>query len=366
MTNHQNANDFSMLSLFRMETENQAAILTNHILAIESNSNLAETIESLRRAAHSIKGAARIVQLQHAIEVAYALETCFVAAQRGVALTADHIDILLQAVDLLVRIAQVEEAEQNAWLSEHKQEVESTLAAIAAISAQHPALPVEPIEDVSLQPIVEEAEPVVAPKPTDVTPTTSLSVSLNLSDFSMLHLFRMEAESQAAVLNEGLLALESNPHANEAIESSMRAAHSIKGAARIVGLDAAVKLAHVMEDCFTAAQKGEISLESDDIDILLQAVDVLLRLSQVSETQADSWLTEHYSEIETLVAAISAILSGQELPTTLVQPLIVQDSSSADSAVLPPAIQPAIAPGVNAEWLSPNFIPPASPTKAKT
>src|SRR6478672_10864649 len=181
MTNHQNANDFSMLSLFRMETENQAAILTNHILAIESNPNLAETIESLRRAAHSIKGAARIVQIQPAIEVAYALETCFVAAQRGVALTADHIDILLQAVDLLVRIAQVEEAEQNAWLSEHKEEVESTLAAIAAISAQHPALPVEPIEDVSLQPSVEEAEPasepVVAPEPTDVTPTTSLSVS---------------------------------------------------------------------------------------------------------------------------------------------------------------------------------------------
>jgi len=372
MINHRYTNELSMLDLFRLETENQAAILTNNILAIESSSNLAKTLESLRSAARSIKGAAKIVQIPPAIAVASALETCFVAAQGGIALTAGNIDLLLQAVDLLVQIAQVEEAEQEAWLSEHQQEVERTLVAIASISAQQPTNPpqlppLETIADISpqLQSIAENAEPSLtpSPEPTDVTPTISLPVSLNLSDLSMLHLFRMEAESQAAVLNAGLLALESNPHAKEAIESSMRAAHSIKGAARIVGLDAAVKLAHVMEDYFTAAQKGEISLESDDIDVLLEAVDLLLRLSQVSETQVGSWLTAHYSEIETLVAAISAILSGQELPTALVlssrQPeLIVQDTSPIDSVVLSPAIQPAIASGVKAGLLPPNFIPP--------
>ena len=39
----------------------------------------------------------------------------------------------------------------------------------------------------------------------------------------------------------------------------MRAAHSLKGAARIVGLDAAVRVAHAMEDCLVAAQKGRSS-----------------------------------------------------------------------------------------------------------
>ena len=38
----------------------------------------------------------------------------------------------------------------------------------------------------------------------------------------------------------------------------MRAAHSLKGAARIVGLDAAVRVAHAMEDCFVARSR-EIS-----------------------------------------------------------------------------------------------------------
>ena len=36
----------------------------------------------------------------------------------------------------------------------------------------------------------------------------------------------------------------------------MRAAHSLKGAARIVGLDVGVRVAHAMEDCFVAAQRG--------------------------------------------------------------------------------------------------------------
>ena len=36
----------------------------------------------------------------------------------------------------------------------------------------------------------------------------------------------------------------------------MRAAHSLKGAARIVGLTVGVRVAHAMEDCFVAAQQG--------------------------------------------------------------------------------------------------------------
>jgi len=76
----------------------------------------------------------------------------------------------------------------------------------------------------------------------------------DMSNFSMMDLFRMEAETQVAILNENILALENNPNSPAELESLMRAAHSLKGAARIVGLDAAVRIAHVMEDCFVAAQ----------------------------------------------------------------------------------------------------------------
>src|SRR5262245_38651859 len=93
----------------------------------------------------------------------------------------------------------------------------------------------------------------------------------DLSQVSMIDLFRMEADAQAEVLTAGLLALERDAHAAEQLEQCMRAAHSLKGAARIVGLDVGVGLAHAMEDCFVAAQSHRLSLTRADIDRLLSA-----------------------------------------------------------------------------------------------
>ena len=81
----------------------------------------------------------------------------------------------------------------------------------------------------------------------------------DLSGFSMLELFRLEAESQTAVLSAGVLAIEELEKSPETIESMMRAAHSLKGAARIVGLEPAVQVAHALEDVFVAAGKGRPS-----------------------------------------------------------------------------------------------------------
>ena len=65
----------------------------------------------------------------------------------------------------------------------------------------------------------------------------------DLSQFSMLALFRVEAETQTLVLTSGLLALERDPHLADQLEACMRAAHSLKGAARIVGLGVGVRVA---------------------------------------------------------------------------------------------------------------------------
>jgi len=72
--------------------------------------------------------------------------------------------------------------------------------------------------------------------------------SSHLGDFSLLGLFRVEAEAQTQTLNTSLLALEREPSSPSHLESLMRAAHSLKGAARIVGVNAAVSVAHAMED----------------------------------------------------------------------------------------------------------------------
>ncbi|MCO6414465.1 MAG: hybrid sensor histidine kinase/response regulator [Thiogranum sp.] len=127
-------------------------------------------------------------------------------------------------------------------------------------------------------------------------------MSDDLGNFSMLELFRLEVDSQAAILSDGLLALEQEAQPVQQLEALMRAAHSLKGAARMVDIQPAVTLAHAMEDCFVAAQNGELRLQAQQIDLLLKGVDQLIALSR-DETDGE--------QLHTVTAAIGSITGPQ-------------------------------------------------------
>ena len=133
-------------------------------------------------------------------------------------------------------------------------------------------------------------------------------MSDDLSGFSLMELFRMESEERLSALSSGLVALEGSGSGPEVVEPLMRAAHSLKGAARIVGLGAAVRVAHAMEDAFVAAQKGEVVLQPGHIDTLLRGVDLLGRMSELSEGSVEAWQAEHAGEVGALVAELAACL----------------------------------------------------------
>ncbi|OGQ95050.1 MAG: hybrid sensor histidine kinase/response regulator [Deltaproteobacteria bacterium RIFOXYD12_FULL_57_12] len=137
----------------------------------------------------------------------------------------------------------------------------------------------------------------------------------DLSDMSMLDLFRMEAENHCATLTDDLLALEQEPTAADRLESLMRAAHSIKGAARIVGLDGAVRVAHAMEDVFVAAQTGKVHLNKDGIDLLLKGVDLLIGIAKLPADEVPAWLAAQAGVIDGLTHDFTA-LARQEKPKT--------------------------------------------------
>ncbi|QTA87373.1 Histidine kinase, CheW domain-containing [Desulfonema magnum] len=170
----------------------------------------------------------------------------------------------------------------------------------------------------------------------------------------MLDLFRSEVEVHAATLNDSLLALENDAGSIDNIEALMRAAHSIKGGARIVDLDVVVKLAHTMEDCFVAVQKGEgplkSGLESEHIDILLRGVDMITRISEVAGEGMEEWHTLHHEEIDQLIAAIASILSGDKIKD--ISPPSVKKNSH-------PVSQPSAEPVIS------DTPPPSEPVSAE-
>jgi len=101
----------------------------------------------------------------------------------------------------------------------------------------------------------------------------------DLSDLSMLELFGAELAAQSQAFTAGLLALERDPTAAIHLEACMRAAHSLKGAARIIDLTPAVQVAHEMEECLVAAQNGRIRLNRRHIDALLAGIDLLAAIA---------------------------------------------------------------------------------------
>ncbi|RCL22801.1 hybrid sensor histidine kinase/response regulator [Pseudomonas sp. AFG_SD02_1510_Pfu_092] len=148
-----------------------------------------------------------------------------------------------------------------------------------------------------------------------------------MRDASLLELFSLEAEAQTQVLSAGLMALERNPTQADQLEACMRAAHSLKGAARIVGVDAGVSVAHVMEDCLVAAQEGRLRLSAEHIDALLQGTDLLMRIATPGDAGAQATLPVFLAQMASLLdpgaAAVPARPAGMPtppLPTPAVQP----------------------------------------------
>jgi chemotaxis protein histidine kinase CheA len=130
-------------------------------------------------------------------------------------------------------------------------------------------------------------------------------------DDMMMDLFRSEIESHTESLTAALLSLEQDTSATNLIDGMMRAAHSVKGAARIVQIEPAVQLAHVMEDCFVAAQRGEIVLRPAGIDVLLRGVDLLCQISEESRKDKPNWGALQPT-ISQLVQLLQQVHAGRE------------------------------------------------------
>lgn len=144
---------------------------------------------------------------------------------------------------------------------------------------------------------------------------------VDLSQLSMRDLFRIEAQAQAEALTSGLLALEKNPTRADQLEACMRAAHSLKGAARIVDIGAGVIVAHAMEELFVSVQEGRTILTRRQIDLLLNGVDLIAAIGNVPD-QPPGTPDPMEDAADSYVALLSAALEedAEEVVTDALTP----------------------------------------------
>ncbi len=103
---------------------------------------------------------------------------------------------------------------------------------------------------------------------------------------ALLGLFRHEVEEQCSRLSQLLLRLDQERERLELIAPLMRSAHSVKGASRAVRLDAAVTLAHELEERLSQVQRAGVAVSDGFIEFALGCVDLLRELARDGATPA--------------------------------------------------------------------------------
>ena len=123
------------------------------------------------------------------------------------------------------------------------------------------------------------------------------------SDLPTFDLFRTEVEMRTGVLSKGLPEVEAG-QTPERIEPLVQAVHSIKAAARIVGLDLMVSLAGAMEDVLFAARQGKLTITASHVDLLLLGNDILSSLAWMEASEIPLWVEKQKEMIEGLCSAL--------------------------------------------------------------
>lgn len=132
-----------------------------------------------------------------------------------------------------------------------------------------------------------------------------------MDETELRHIFWEEAREHLQTLNDALLQVEMTPSADKdkiqaLVKEMNRVAHSLKGAARAVGIHRIETIGHYLEEVFAEALHGTIILTPEVCDVLYDGLDVVQAIADEIEPDEES-LANTVSRLEQLVA--------QSLPT---------------------------------------------------
>ena len=127
----------------------------------------------------------------------------------------------------------------------------------------------------------------------------------------ILNIFRSETEEIIQKMNNNLLQLETSPNNKELLVYLFRDAHSLKGAARMIGFNNIQRLAHKAEDVLGMAKENKIVINREIIDALYRSTDLLSELIQESVKLKKEYYTD---DIQKQIDYIDELLKSSQIP----------------------------------------------------
>jgi two-component system sensor histidine kinase and response regulator WspE len=294
-----------MMDLFREEVRAHAAVLNQGLIDLENFPTSPQKIEPLMRAAHSIKGAARIVNIGPAVQLAHTMEDAFVAAQEGrTRLTASDIDVLLRGADVLAGLSLVSEANAATWSVDHAAEIHELTKRFRFMAQGQSADLAAPGT------LKQEASTAWPGTPRDIV--IPREPFLSGDDYTMVDVFREEIRSAALALHEGLVCQGIEPFDKAKVEGLARVARSISGAARILDVEPIVQLGDALEAAIGAMPGFPKEVVAVAPDVLLEVVAFLADLIHVSAEDLSGWLAQRAAQVQELCERVQGLIGKQQ------------------------------------------------------
>ena len=258
-----------MLDVGLMELESKAG---SGVLSLDAPEDQ-EQMNTMFRAAHSLKGLAAACGFDKIKELTHRIETLFDHVRmRKRDLSAESFEVLFQVFDRLKAL--VHELSEPTGAGADV-EIGDILAALDRIlgSPAFAAPAAKPAPTKVAEPRVENPAP-----PPPVTPQPSAAGAVQsevLADPELAAVF-VEATVEAVdEMTQGLLGLENDPTNAALLNTVFRCAHNVKGASGAVGFRGMNRLTHEMETVFDHLRNGRIVLNDVFMNTLFHTLDRL-------------------------------------------------------------------------------------------
>ncbi|MCR5785398.1 MAG: chemotaxis protein CheA [Eubacterium sp.] len=121
-----------------------------------------------------------------------------------------------------------------------------------------------------------------------------------------LEIFIDETQEHIQELNDNILALENDPENSDVVNEIFRAAHSLKGMAGTMGFKRMQHLTHDMENVFQEVRSGNMSVNSDLIDVVFQCLDALEAYQENIKATSDEGTEDNEAIIQRLNEVLAA------------------------------------------------------------
>ncbi|MDP3290828.1 MAG: chemotaxis protein CheW [Sulfuricurvum sp.] len=125
--------------------------------------------------------------------------------------------------------------------------------------------------------------------------------------------FLVESFELIEQLDQDLVELESRPDDLDLLNRIFRVAHTIKGASSFLNFDVLTHLTHHMENLLNMARHGDLVIDADVMDVILESIDLMKALLvRIRDSGEDSGL-----EVNPCVIRLDAVANGTSLGETV-------------------------------------------------